>query len=132
MAPVTIDTAQVAAVLGTPGLASGAVTQLSFILVKGSIALDGDSVPAALAAGSPVNLQAVTADRFVATGDFAVTRDHVQPVVGALAAHGISATGLHTHLMGENPPIYFIHFWADGHPADVLGGIKAALDAGQR
>jgi hypothetical protein len=130
-APVTIDTAQVAAVLGSPGTASGAVTQVSFVLVKGPIALDGDTVPAALAAGSPVNVQAVTADRFVATGDFAVTQDHVEPVIGALTAHGITATGLHTHLMGETPPIYFIHFWADGHPADVLGGIKAALDAGR-
>jgi hypothetical protein len=131
MAPVTIDTSRVAAVLGSPGTASGAVTQLTYVLVKGAIALGGDTVPAALAAGSPINIQAVTPDRFVATGDFAITQDHVEPVIAALTSHGITATGLHTHLMGEAPQIYFIHFWADGHPEDVLGGIKAALDAGK-
>lgn len=130
-APVTIDTAAVFTALGAPGQASGAVAQLSFVLVKGSVTLHGDTVPVALAAGSPVTVQAVTADRFVATGDFAVTGDRVEPVIGALTAHGITATGIHNHLIGETPPLYYIHFWADGHPADVLAGIKSALDAGR-
>jgi len=67
----------------------------------------------------------------VATGDFAVYQDRVQSVIGALTGHGITATAVHNHLQSENPPIYFIHFWADGAPADVLAGIKAALDAGR-
>lgn len=47
----------------------------------------------------------------------------------ALAAHGIAATAVHTHLIGESPHLYYMHFWADGPLADVLAGLRAALDA---
>jgi hypothetical protein len=129
--PVTIDTAQVFDALGARGTASGAVAQLGFVLIKGNVVMRGDTIPPALAAGSPVNIQAVAPNRYVATGDFAVYQDRVQPVINALTEHGITATAVHNHLQSENPPIYFIHFWADGAPADVLAGIKAALDAGR-
>jgi uncharacterized protein DUF1259 len=130
-APVTIDTAQVFAALGAKGTASGAVAQVGFVLIKGNVVMRGDTIPPALAAGSPVNVQAVAPDRYVATGDFAVYQDRVQPVISALTEHGITATAVHNHLQSENPPIYFIHFWADGAPGEVLTGIKAALDAGK-
>ena len=130
-APVTIDTAQVFTALGAHGTASGAVAQLGFVLIKGNVVMRGDTIPPALAAGSPVNIQALAADRYVATGDFAVYQDRVQPVISALTEHGITATAVHNHLQSENPPIYFIHFWGDAAPADLLVGIKAALDAGR-
>jgi uncharacterized protein DUF1259 len=130
-APVTIDTAQVFAALGAKGTASGAVAQLGFVLIKGNVVMRGDTIPPGLAAGSPVNVQAIAPDRYVATGDFAVYQDRVQPVISALTEHGITATAVHNHLQSENPPIYFIHFWADGAPGAVLTGIKAALDAGK-
>jgi hypothetical protein len=130
-APVTIDTAQVFAALGAKGAASGAVAQLSFVLIKGNVVMRGDTIPPALAAGSPVNVQAVTPGRFVATGDFAVYQDRVEPVIAALTSHGLTATAVHNHLRNENPPIYFIHFWGDAAPGDLLTGIKAALDAGK-
>ena len=130
-APVTIDTAQVFSTLGAKGTASGAVAQLGFVLIKGNVTMRGDTIPPALAAGTAVNIQAVSADRFLATGDFAVYQDRVQPVISALTSHGITATAVHNHLQSENPPVYFIHFWADGAPGDVLAGIRAALDAGK-
>ena len=37
----------------------------------------------------------------------------VLPALGALTAHGITATALHSHLIGEQPRIYYMHFWAD-------------------
>jgi hypothetical protein len=128
-APVTIDTATVFGTLGTGGTASGSVAQIVAILVSTPVRLHGESVVPALAAGTPINIQAVTADRFVATGDFAVTADRVSALVGALVTHGITVTAAHNHLLGESPPLTFIHFWADGPPPDVLGGLKAALDA---
>ena len=130
-APVTIDTAQVFSTLGAKGTASGAVAQLGFVLITGNVVMRGDTIPPALAAGSPVNIQAVAPNRYVATGDFAVYQDRVQPVIDALTEHGITATAVHNHLQSENPPIYFIHFWGDAAPADLLAGIKAALDAGK-
>lgn len=128
-APVTFDTAAVFSGLGVTGTASGMVAQVSLMLVATSVKLHGQALPPGLVAGTALNIQAVTADRFVATGDFAVTGDRVAAIIGALTAHAITATAVHNHMIEESPLITFIHFWADGAPADVLAGLKAALDA---
>lgn len=126
---LAIDTATVFGTLGHPGKAQGAVAQLSLILVPGTVILHGRAVTPALGYGSPINLQMVDASRAVATGDFAVTGPKVEGLLTALAQHGITATSVHSHLIGESPSLYYIHFWADGPLPDVLRGLRAALDA---
>jgi hypothetical protein len=93
--------------------------------------MHGRMVVPALGYGSPVNVQMVSASRAVATGDFAVLGAKVDGVLDALATNGITATAVHSHLIGEVPTIYFIHFWADGPPSGVLRGLRAAIDAGR-
>ena len=126
-APVSIDTAAVFRVLGIRGRASGAVAQLSPVLVPGAVTAHGHTLVPALAYGSPINLQLVSADRMVAAGDFAVLEARVTPLLHALTSHGITATAMHSHLVGESPRVYYIHFWADGKPSEVLEGLGAAL-----
>ena len=128
--PLGIDTTAVFAALGGSGRARGKVAQASFVLVK-DVTLDGMPVPSALGIASPVNVQSVGSNRMVATGDFAVVGERVGGVLGALAANRITATALHSHMIGDAPKVYFIHFWADGMPADVLRGLRAAIDAGR-
>jgi hypothetical protein len=128
-AAVTIDTALVFRTMGTSGRAAGNVAQLSYMLIKGAVTMHGKPLVPALAVGSPVNVQMVDSKRAVATGDFAVSEAYVEPVVNALATHGITATAVHSHLVGETPRVYYIHFWADGALPDVLTGLKAAVDA---
>ena len=127
--PVTIDTALVFRELGQSGHAQGNLAQLAFQLVTKRVRWHGHTLVPALAYGTPVNIQAVNPSRAVATGDFAVLESRVEGVLRAMTSHGIVAEALHTHMVGETPPIYFIHFWADGPLADVVRGLKAALDA---
>ncbi len=126
--PLSIDTAAVFHTLGRSGTAQGAVAQVSFILVPGTVMMHGRAVTPALGYGSPVNLQMVSGSRAVATGDFAVLGEKVDALLDALAGHGIVATAVHSHLIGESPRIYYVHFWADGPLPDVLSGLKAARD----
>jgi hypothetical protein len=128
-APLAIDTSLVFSGFGRSGRAHGNVAQVSFVLVPGQVAMDGMPVTPALAYASPVNIQAVGASRAVATGDFAVTGRQVEPMLQAFAAHGITATALHTHMIGESPTLYFIHFWADAPLARVVAGLRAVVDA---
>src|ERR1043166_915020 len=128
-APVTIDTATVFRTLGMRGRASGAVVQLGAVLVPGTVTMHGRTLVPAMAYGTPINLQAVGPDRMVGAGDFEVLEDRVAPLIAALATHGITATAMHTHLVGESPKVYFIHFWADGKPDEILAGLRAALNS---
>ena len=127
--PVTIDTALVFNTLGLHGRAQGAVAQVSVVLVPGTVTLHGRAVTPALGYGTPINIQMVSADRAVATGDFTIPAAKVAPVFEALTSHGITATALHSHLIGEEPKLYYMHFWADASLTDVLRGLRAALDA---
>lgn len=127
--PLAIDTSAVFQGLGRSGRAHGAVAQVSFILVPGTVAMHGQTVTPAMGYASPVNIQMVGPSRAVATGDFAVPGGKVEGLLEALAEHGVVATALHTHMIGESPTLYFIHFWADGPPGDVVKGLRAAVDA---
>jgi hypothetical protein len=127
--PVTIDTSALFAALGNRGKANGTVAQLSFKLLTEPVTMDGQTIPPALGLMSPVNVQAVSSSRAVATGDFAVTGERVNPILAALAHAGITATAVHSHMIGESPSVYFIHFWADGSPVGVAHGLREALDA---
>lgn len=127
--PVTIDTALIFQGLGASGHAVGDVAQLGFDLVRQRVRWNGRTLVPAMAYGTPINIQMVNPGRAVATGDFAILADRVPRVLDALAAGGITAEALHTHMVGESPTVYFIHFWADGTLADVVHGLKAALDA---
>ena len=127
--PLTIDTTAVFGGLGRSGRARGSVAQISYNLVPGPVAMDGAVIPPALGYASPVNIQKVSDQRAVATGDFAVLGPKVEPLLAALAKNGITATALHTHMIGESPSVYFIHFWADAPLTDVVRGLKAAVDA---
>lgn len=62
-------------------------------------------------------------------GDFIMTGNEVQPVLRALRDAGIHVVALHNHMIGEEPPFYFTHFWGKGAAAELARGIKAALDA---
>jgi len=128
-APLAIDSALVFGGLGRSGRTHGSVAQVSFMLVPGTVVMDGMTVTPALGYASPVNIQAVDASRAVATGDFAVTGKQVEPMLQAFASHGITATALHTHMIGESPTLYFIHFWADAPLARVVEGLRAVVDA---
>lgn len=127
--PVTVDTALIFGTLGLRGRAQGNVAQVSAVLVPGQVTMHGRTLNPALAYGTPINIQMVDGVRAVATGDFSITGEKVAPVVSALTANGITATALHSHMIGDEPKIYYMHFWADGPLPDVLRGLRAALDA---
>jgi len=127
--PVTIDSGAVFAALGKQGKATGAMAQVGFLLVPGVVALHGHPVVPALGYSSPINVLQLSPKRAVATGDFAVTANQLGPLLSALATHGVTATAVHHHLVGEEPRIYFVHFWGDAPLADLLRALRAAVDA---
>jgi hypothetical protein len=127
--PVAIDTALIFSTLGIKGRGLGNVAQLSAMLVPGEVKMDGKTVNPAMGYGTPINIQMVDGNRAVATGDFTVLGSKASAVVRALSENGITATAMHSHLIDEQPQLRYIHFWADAPLADVLRGLKAAIDA---
>ena len=61
------------------------------------------------------------------TGDFVMTAGEVNKVIRALQANGIQPTALHSHMLGESPRLFFMHFWADDDAVKLARGLRTAL-----
>jgi hypothetical protein len=85
-------------------------------------------VPPSLGLATAINFQPTSKGRAVATGDFVLIGSEVTPVLSELRRHGIEVTALHNHLIGEQPRLFFMHFWGNGQPEALGTGLRAALD----
>jgi hypothetical protein len=82
--------------------------------------------PLGLATG--INFQPTGGGKAAITGDFVLIGDEVNPVIKALRDNGIEVTALHSHMLDEQPRLYFMHFWANDDAVKLAKGLRAALD----
>jgi Domain of Unknown Function (DUF1259) len=71
--------------------------------------------------------QEAAGGKIAATGDLAATANELNPVLSVLTAQGFQILGVHNHMIDEHPRLFFVHFWKIGAPAQLAGGLKAAL-----
>ena len=111
--------------LNRKGTMAGVVLQIG--VPRAAAIRDGDmEIPSSMGTANAINVE-VTGNRVATTGDFVLIADEVNPVLHELQAHGIEVTALHSHMLRENPRLFFMHFWGVGPPDAIAGGLKAAL-----
>jgi hypothetical protein len=122
-----LDTATLERILGHQGkAASGGVHQFS--IPRAEPIADGDMpVPPSMGTGIAINFQPLDGGRAATTGDFVLTAEEVNPVLGALREHGIEVTALHNHMLHEDPRLFFMHFWGVDEAGKLAEGLRAAL-----
>jgi hypothetical protein len=76
-----------------------------------------------------INFQPTGGGKAAITGDFVLTADEVNPVIRALRSNGIEVTALHSHMLTEQPRLFFMHFWANDDALKLAQGLRAAIDA---
>src|SRR5207248_1422021 len=128
-APATFDfdTAAVAKAIGRAGKANGAIFQFA-IPRTDTIKEDGHVIPVSMGIATAINFQSTGAGKAAITGDFVLRASEVNHVIRALRDNGIQVTSLHSHLLDEEPRIYFMHFWANDDAVTLARGLRAALD----
>jgi Domain of Unknown Function (DUF1259) len=94
---------------------------------RDAITMDGMTIAPAAGVGEAINFQAADSGKVATTGDFVLIADEVNPVISELQGHHILVTALHSHMLTEQPRLFFMHFWCVGTPESVGAGIKAAL-----
>jgi hypothetical protein len=77
---------------------------------------------------TPINFQPTGGGKAAITGDFVLTGDEVNPVIKALRENGIDVTAIHSHMLAEQPRLFFLHFWANDDALKLARGLRAALD----
>jgi hypothetical protein len=43
-------------------------------------------------------------------------------------SNGIEVTALHSHMLDEQPRLFFMHFWANDDALKLACGLRSALD----
>ena len=112
--------------VGRKGAYKGGVLSYG-ITRKDAITMQGMLVEPAAGVAEAINFQAADSGKVATTGDFVLTAEEVNPVISELQAHHILVTALHSHMLTEQPRLFFMHFWAVGSPESVGAGIAAAL-----
>ncbi|MGY4625889.1 DUF1259 domain-containing protein [Bradyrhizobium sp. USDA 4486] len=126
---VDLDTAQLDQIIGVKGQANGGVYQ--FNVPRRDLAMEQGmqlSPAAPLGVATGINFQPTGGGKAAITGDFVLAGDEVNPVIAALRSHGIDVTALHSHMLDEQPRLFFMHFWANDDAVKLAGGLRAALD----
>jgi hypothetical protein len=124
---IDLDTTKLDEAMGAKGAANGGVYQFG-IPRRDAVKEGGMQVSGALGGANAINFQPTGSGKAAITGDFLVTGDEVNPLIRALRAGDIEVTAIHSHMLNEQPRMFFIHFWANDDAVKLARSVRAALD----
>src|SRR6266446_3458001 len=126
---VDLDTAQLDQLIGAKGQANGGVYQ--FGVPRRDPVMEGGMQIAPvgpMGVATAINFQPTGGGKAAITGDFVLAGVEVNPVIRKLRANGIDVTAVHSHMLDEEPRLFFLHFWANDDAVKLAKGLRAALD----
>jgi Domain of Unknown Function (DUF1259) len=127
MAQIDLDTGKLDAAIGVKGKVNAGVYQFS-VPRKEPITEDGMPIPPAMGTAIAIGFQPTGDGKAAITGDFVVTAAEVNPMILALRENGIEVTAIHSHMLDEQPRLFFVHFWANDDAVKLAKGLQAALE----
>ncbi len=127
--PATIDlpTADLDRIIGHPGKIVGGTYQFAVARAE-KIREHGVEIPPSMGMAMPLNFQPTGNGRAAITGDLVMVASEVNPAIRALRAGGITVAALHSHMLEENPRLFFMHFWANDDATKLAKTLRSALD----
>jgi hypothetical protein len=124
---VDLDTAKLDQIMGVKGNPIGGVYQFG-VPRREPATESGMPVNGALGGANAVNFQPTGNGKAAITGDFLVTGNEVNPLIRSLRAGDIEVTAIHSHMLDEQPRMFFIHFWANDDAEKLARNVRTALE----
>ena len=126
---IDVDTAQLDQLIGAKGQANGGVYQFA-VPRRERIEEGGMQIAPAgpMGVATAISFQPTQGGKAAITGDLVLLGKEVNPVIKALRANGIEVTAIHSHMLSEEPRLFFLHFWAHDEALKLARGLRAALD----
>lgn len=127
---LNLDTAKIDEIIGAKGHSNGGVYQIG-VARRDDITMDGMAITPAgpMSVATGINFQPTGGGKAAITGDFVLTGDEVNSVVKALRSNGIEVTAIHSHMLREQPRLFFLHFWANDDSIKLAQALRTALNA---
>jgi len=126
---VDLNTVQLDQIIGAKGQSNGGVYQFGVPRRDPVVESEMPIAPAGpMGLATAINFQPMGEGKAAITGDFVLAGKEVNPVIRALRANGIEVTAVHSHMLDEQPRLFFLHFWANDDAGKLAQGLRAALD----
>ena len=126
---VELDSGQLDQIVGVKGKENGGVYQFAVPRRQPIQEKEMALAPAGpMGVAISINFRPTGGGKAAVTGDFVLTADEVNPVVKTLRESGIEVTAIHSHMLTEQPRLFFMHFWANDDASKLAHGLRAALD----
>jgi hypothetical protein len=125
--PLGIDQKAIEDALGRSGKVNGGILQ--FGVPRAEAITEGAMVvPPTMGVATAINFQPTGGGRAAITGDFVLLGKEVNPVMKALRENGIEVTAVHSHMLMEEPRLFFMHFWANDDAVKLAKGLRVAVE----
>jgi Domain of Unknown Function (DUF1259) len=121
-----LDTDAIDRALGTKGHRQGDGYKVTFARNE-TIAEHGRILPRMAGSTTALIFQPAGDGKALLNGDFAMTAGEVQPVLGALRHGGIGIVSLHSHMLSEEPRLFFAHLWAVQDAVHLARTLRSAV-----
>jgi len=121
------DQKQVEQIIGHSGKVNGGILQIGVPRAE-TITDAGIAIPPSMGVATALNFQPTDGGKAAITGDFVLLGGEVNPVIKALRQNRIAVTAIHSHMLSEEPRLFFMHFWANDDAVKLAQGLRAALD----
>lgn len=121
-----IDTGKLDTAIGRTGKWGGGVYEFS-IPRADQIKEHGIELLPEMDISTEITFQPTGGQNALAIGELVLESGEVGPVLRALSDSGFEVTALHSHMLTEEPRLFYVHCWATGNAEDLAHGIRRAL-----
>jgi hypothetical protein len=108
-------------IIGYQGSMGGDVFHITVPRNEVHVMTMGTMLPGSMGMNTPFNFQ-LDGKNAAISGDFMLLPAELNPVIKALRANGIEVASIHNHLLDNQPPMVFMHFWAYGDAISLAKG----------
>jgi hypothetical protein len=124
---IDINTTVLDRIIGKNGSAGGG--DYSFEIARAdNISMNGYVLSPVMDVSTMINFQPLGNGNAEVIGEFVLEENEVDPVMRAFIENDIEVTALHSHMITEQPRIFYMHCWATGNAEDLASAMRQALD----
>lgn len=119
---------ELAGILGGASTVTGEVCRIAFPRSDLEVRLLGATLPPSMGLTSWAAFSPAGERGSIVMGDLALTSAELPRIMTGLRENGILVTAVHRHMLGESPPMSFMHYLGVGADVELARGLRAAMD----
>lgn len=93
-----------------------------------AITMNGMELAQEMDISSDISFQPLGNGTAAVIGELVLEKSEVGPVMRSLAGNGVEVTALHSHMITEEPRLFYLHCWKVGNATEIAGSLREALD----